>query len=131
MLTNVKPSRSKASDNVVIDLDSLVLEPFSFKLNGVVHQIKPISTEQFFKITNYLARLNNFQKEIKETGKIEQADILLTYNQLFVEACDTLTAEDITGMEIPQRAALLELIIDVVKGRAHVDYEKKNSKIVN
>lgn len=123
MKFGLKPGRSQIQDtDLISDLDALVEKPIAFRLFGKNHVIKPITTEDFFKVTNALNSLD----EMKRTGTYTEGDLIDSYAELFCSVCDTITKEDIrTKMAQPQIVALLALIIDAITGKAHQDIEKK------
>lgn len=119
--------RSKSSKDVdiVSDLDALIAKPVAFRFNGKVHAIKPISVVEFYKYANALAALNSLRDK-----KCTTEDLVEAYINIFSAVCDTITEKDVNNMTQAQAAALFQLTIDAVYGKAQIDImqdEKKKS----
>ena len=126
-LFHVKPSRPERpeSEDIVSDLDALVAKPVAFKLGGKIRQIKPVTTLQFFTIVNQLSQLENVRTAPDVTGE----KLLNIYHQLFSSVCDDFTLADVEDMTQAQCAGLMQLIMDVVTGRAQAEVEKKKIQV--
>ncbi len=120
-LFSLRPTRQEFKDaDIVSDLDKLISEPTAFRFQGRTHLIKPITTEDFFKLSNALARLD----ALKEAKNVQASDLIDAYTQLVTNACDTINRADVESMTQAQVGALFQLILDVITGRVHA--EKKN-----
>lgn len=115
-------AKAKQGPDLVADLDSLVNESFHFKLHGKIHTIDPVSTIEFFKFANALARVEGLKTAEKVTGN----ELIDSYYNLASSICHTITREDIERMTQQQAGAFLQLLMDVSMGR--VD-EKKKTKL--
>lgn len=125
-LFHVKQSRPERPDtDIVSDLDALVAKPIAFKLGGKIRQIKPVTTIQFFTIVNRLAELEAIRTSPDVTGE----KLLGIYHELFSAVCDDFTKEDVEEMTQAQCAGLMQLIMDVVTGKAHAEIEKKKNEV--
>jgi len=121
----MKPARQQKLDpsKVIVDLDALVSEPQTFKWAGKVHVIKPITVETFFKVTQNIAKLD----QLRDPSTLTQEMFVNAYTDVFSSVCDTISSKDVETMTIPQRGALLQYILDCIKGQTQTqDYEKKN-----
>lgn len=111
---------------VVSDLDRLIREPVSFRLHGRVHEIKPITTEQFLKLADGLGKLDELKARAMRGERIDERELVEKYHSLFRIACDSLTKEDFMKMQHSQRSALFQIILRACDGTAHIEAEKKN-----
>ena len=122
MFGRLRPSRSQANEvKVVVDLDRLVSESVGFMLHGTVRRIKPITQEQFFFVINELAALDSMRLGKEYTLE----DLRKAYLSLFKKACEPIDDNDLKRMTDSQIAALVQQIVDCVRGRAQVSAEKK------
>lgn len=135
-LFQFRPSREAAEAKqrelerspLLADLDKLVSDPQVFRWDGRRHEIKPITVENFTKITAALSRIQNLTTEQSDNGD----EIFDAYVALFSLVCDSIGREEVKRMEIPQRGALLQLILDCIRGRAQADNqgtEKKKTQV--
>lgn len=118
------PARS--STDVVTDLDAIISESVSFRFNGKIHQIRPISLESFLKFSNAETKL---MAGLKDEAILKSPKELATrYFEMISSVCDSITLEDIQGMEQAQVAALFQLVLDVVTGQVDMGEGKKKRK---
>lgn len=116
-----KPARAKAwmtsgSDNVVADLDAITQDTVNFKLNGKIHEIKPLSTKEFLVYTNALSKL----WELKEKDVVGPDELIDKYYDMVYSIVPSITKEDIGSMNQQKIGALFQLILDTVSGRTQV-----------
>jgi len=123
------PARSKHTAELVADFDALSSEPISFRLNGKIHQIKPINTAEFFKYANAYAKLMQMLDEKRTT--IHPRELIERYFEVFSSVCDSITMADIENSNNAQMAGLFQLIIDTVSGRSQADQKKTLQKMVS
>lgn len=125
-----KPARSKAwmtsgSDNVIADLDAIIQDTVSFKLNGKIHEIKPLSTKDFLIYTNALSKV----WELKDKEIIKPDDLIEKYYDMVSSVVPSIKRTDIETMNQQQVGALFQLILDTVTGKAQArasqDAQKK------
>ena len=127
-LFRLKPTRSAHTDDteIVSDLDALVAKPIAFKWGGEKYTIRPFTTEQFFKFSQ---SLNELDKLAKQKGQSDTSVLLdewvSAYVKMFRVACPEITREDVEEMTQGQVAALFNLILECVAGKAQADIEKK------
>jgi hypothetical protein len=120
------PTRTKQTAPIT-DLDAIVAETVSFKYRGKVHQLKPMSLEQFLKFTNAQSEL---LASVNEDRLLTAKDLAEKYLGVISSVCDTITLDDILAMEQVQVAALYQLVIDLVTGQVDLgDSKKKREKI--
>jgi len=105
-------SRSK---EIFTDLDALQVEDSWFKYMGRSWRIRPITTLNFFRFSNGVANIQELLKKSEAQITIEQVD--KAYVDLFTSCIDEMTAEDVLKMNMLQRAALMNLVVDHVQGR--------------
>jgi len=130
-ILNLKPSRRKYAPDtpVMMDLDALIAKPQTFRWQGQVYAVKPITTETFFRVVNQIAVVQKFGNAT--TSKDPDA-FYRAYADLFETCIDGIGYEEVRRMQVSQIAALLQYVIDVVQGRteearAGTVGEKKNT----
>lgn len=107
---------------VLSDLDELISRSVGFRFQGKLYEIKPLDLEEFFIVSNSLAKLDDLRtKKIKD-----EVTLLNAYQELF----DGIVTPhlDVKKMRYYQVAALFNLILECIMGKAQVDYEKKTLK---
>lgn len=124
-LSFIKKKHTDIVVEVVSDLDRLISKPVGFRLLGRVHAIKPMSTEQFLVVSNELGKIDSLIRRARESG-VSSDYAVDRYFKLFSACIDTITKEDLNKMTYPQIAALFQLILNCVNGKAQVEEEKKN-----
>lgn len=118
-----KVAQSHSDARVFADLDALIAEPVAFRFNGETHLIKPVSTKEFFKLTNALARLD----ELRNAKTVKKDELVEAYSALISGACDTIGRKEVETMTQAQVGALFQLILDCITGKIYArDEEKKN-----
>ena len=122
------PTRTKHTAELVADFDAMTTDPVAFKLNGKIHEIKPISTGEFFAYANAYAKLMAMLDEKKLT--INPGELIERYFELFYSVCPSITIEDIKNSNNAQVAGLYQLIIDTVTGRTHADQKKTHQRMM-
>jgi hypothetical protein len=120
-------SRSKEQEAgiVVRDFDKLVAQPVSFKLHGKVHTLNPVTVQEFWAFTEAMIKIQNLSTK----PDVSVADLTEAYLSIFKSACPTITLKDVENMTQPQVAALLQFVVDTIKGASQVedyDPQKKN-----
>lgn len=120
-------SAPKSQAKVIADLDALISEPIAFKFGGRVHLIQPIQTSEFFVITNKLAKMDL----LRAKSEISKEELLKAYEDVICSACKTIKPKDIASMTQTQLAAIFQLILDCLTGKAYIESEdeKKNSQM--
>lgn len=109
------------------DLDALVAEPVRFRYGGKIHELKPMSLEQFLRFSNAQSAL---MSSVNEDGPMTARALAEKYHRVISSVCDTISLEDIMGMEQVQVAALYQLVIDLVTGQVQTgDSKKKRRKL--
>lgn len=126
-LFSIKPKNfvQPSAASIVSDLDALIAEPISFRLHGEIHSINPISTIELLRFTNAFARL----KVLNETsGTLSVDDLIGAYTEVISSVCPSITRKHIESMTQSQIAALFQLVLDSVMGKAHVAPEQSDDK---
>ena len=114
IFSKLQPTRQAAAPSgVVADLDAMLSEAVGFKLHGKMHVIRPLTVEQFMKLTNKMAEIY----DLKNKTGIEPSEIVDLYYSTVSIASKTVTREDISNMNTQQVTALLELIIETITGK--------------
>lgn len=127
-LFSLQAKRKQQSEaTLVSDLDAMVAKPVAFRLHGRIHEIKPISLEEFYKFANAWTTVLNW----KDSDGISPKEYLKGLTELFQSVCDSITEDDVLRLTQAQAGALFQLIIESVTGKAQVepvvsDGEKKN-----
>ena len=117
---------SKKDYELISDLDSILSEPISFKLHGRVRVIRPVSTEEFLRFSNALAKLYDLQ----EKSGVTPEELISRYFDLAKSIIEDISRKDIEDMAQVQIAGLFALLMDVVTGKAHADNEKKKKELL-
>lgn len=122
------PARTQALDiGPVADLDAIVADPIPFRFKGKIHVLKPIALDDFLKFTNAQAEL---LRAANDEVKLSAKELATKYHRLFASVCETISLDDVLGMEQVQIAALYQLIIDMTTGQVDMgDGKKKRAKI--
>ena len=110
----------------VLDLDELIEEPVKFRLLGIDRIIKPLTSENFFKVTNAFSKIQNSESK---TPKLLAAE----YFDIFNSCVEPITMSDVNGMTQAQIAALIIMIVRRIQGESVEslsDIEEKK-KIIN
>ena len=107
---------------LVCDLDAILTETVGFKFDGVIYEIPPISLEKFILAVQGLAVLDS----LKQKKELNGTELLDAYESLFRLVCPKLTRKIIQDMGHQRIGALLNLIIEVIMGKATLTLEKKN-----
>lgn len=110
----------------VTDLDAIVAESVHFRFKGKLHEIKPVTLEEFLKFSNAQAAL--MDKIKSDDSKLTPDKLVQQYHQVISAVCDSITVEDIKGMEQVQVAALYQLVIDQVTGQVKASDGQKKSR---
>lgn len=113
------PTRDE--NQLIADLDALIEESVSFKLHGHYHEIRGISTIEFLKFSEKLAKLNLLRDDTK---KITGQELIHSYYEVINSICSTITYEDIEKCTYAQIGALFQIIIDKTTGRLTDDKKK-------
>lgn len=110
---------------VFADLDSLVTTRVPFRFNGKAHYIKPLSVVEFAEAVNALAAIDLAIK--KET--LSNDEVMNAYEGIFKVVIEgqTIRRKEIESMNASQVAALYNLVLECIMGKAQVQLEKKNS----
>lgn len=120
-----KPQVEQKPAILMRDLDKLVAEKVSFKLHGKVHVMNPVTVLEFWKFSEAMAQIQLLA--IQEGVTIDS--LTEGYLGLFHAVCPSITLEDVKNMTQPQIGALLQFVVDTIKGASQVeDYsvQKKN-----
>lgn len=122
-------SRSKQKEPLIVrDLDKLVAEPVSFKLHGKVHVMRPVTVQEFWAFTESMTHIQN----LSQKNDVTSGDLVQAYAGIFQSVCPTITAKDVENMTQPQVGALLQFVIDTIKGASQLeDYDLKKKPTVN
>lgn len=117
MRTKLRPTREDAKEKVEVyaNLDKLIEEPLRFTLNEFVHELKPVTTEEFYKLVNSLVQFNEMSK--KEGVKSEE--VIDAFTGIFSSICSTITRKDVAKMNKIQIGALYQLVMNHAYGRSH------------
>lgn len=113
---------------IVRDLDKLVAEPVSFKLHGKVHTLNPVTVEEFWKFSEAMTKMN----ELTKRDGVTIEEVKLGYLTIFQALCPTITEQDVSNMTQPQVGALLQFVVDTIRGESQLedyDAQKKNPQI--
>lgn len=110
-----KAARDSANQAVDTDLDALLSEEVTFRFNGRVHKIKPISLAEFLKWTQAHTSLMDSIKSDQEI--ITPKMLAEKYHEVISAVCDSITVADVESMEQAQIAALYQLVIDKMTGQ--------------
>lgn len=108
---------------VVADLDKILTTTIAFNLHGKIRKIKPFTTEMFFKYTRDLGELMSVTQE-----KTTPQELIDKYFNLFADIVDPIERKDIEDCTQQQIAALFDLVVNSVTGKAHQEDGKDVKK---
>ena len=121
-LNRFLPARQKnrpvVQSEMVADLDAILTHSVEFQLLGKRYIVAPLTTEQFFHLTNEYAHLMNMKNEKDKTA----SEIIDVYHRFVSVAVPSITREVIGEMTQQQVGGLLQIIIGLVTGEI---YSKK------
>ncbi len=106
---------------VVYDVDKIHSRTTVFRLHGKEHQIKPLTTAQFFE---YITAYNNF-RTLGEKEKVSAEDLKNSYFDVFNTVCDSITRKDVEDCSQQQAAVLFGVILEAITGKENTDEAKK------
>lgn len=118
--------QAKRENDPVVDLDAIVAEPVHFRLRGKIHTLKPLALDEFLKFTN---AQNALMESLKDDQKLDAKTLAERYLGVISSVCDTITIDDLMGMEQVQVAALYQLVIDMVTGQTDFDGSGKKKRL--
>lgn len=120
-----KPARQEIPSDIkmIVDLDRLISEPVGFRFRGRVHQIKPLTNAQFFRVINDFTQLQWLAKQ----EKVDHQQVIGGYAKIFQTCCPTISNNDVASMTPSQMAALFQQIHDIVTGKAFSPDEEKKT----
>lgn len=130
-LMNFLPARARAKkqeDGPIADLDEIIAKPVPFRFNGRIHQLDPITTEDFLLFSNAQAELMRVMQD--KENPVSAKELAKKIHRVFHSVCKTINLEDVENMQQAQIAALYQLVLDMVMGQ--VDFgegKKKRAKI--
>lgn len=113
MRIRVKPTRDDVE--VYANLDKLIAEPLKFELFGKVRRLKPVTTEEFYKLVNALVTFNDLTAQTDTTPD----QVIDKISDVFCSICDDITREDVSKMNRIQIGALYSLIMEHAYGKSH------------
>jgi len=120
MLSSLFGKKKKAeAPAIVADLDQIVAKPVGFRLGGKTHTINPISTKEFWTLSNALVEL----WALRDAKEVTPDELIDKYHGLVATVCPSIKRSDIEGMTQAQVAALYQLIMDAATGRAQAAQE--------
>lgn len=122
-MRNVLRREPAQSTTVIRDLDKIHSETVSFRLNGKVHKIKPLTQLEFFQ---YVEAYNAFIK-LAELETLNQAALDEGFYNVFRAAVSTISKDDVVNSTRQQSAALFGLIMETVTGKPQ-DIERNDLK---
>lgn len=124
MLELFRPARpsSHGDTQVVSDLDAICVKPVAIQWQGRTHVLKPITTAEFLRASEAMAKMDALTKKDKDQIKLDE--LVDAYANVIASVCDTITRKDVLKMSQAQVGALIQVIIDHVTGRIHA--EKKS-----
>lgn len=124
-----KKQKPKARDlsGPVVDLDAISRDPVHFQFQGAVHEIRPITVEEFLNFTNANAR---FIERLKSSESMTGEELIAAYAQVIGTVCSSIGEKEIAAMEQAQVAALYQLVIDTVTGHVKTgEAQKKRAQL--
>lgn len=114
------------SSRVVVDLDRILVEAVSFQFDGRVYEIKPLTTAEFLKVSQRLAVMDS----LRVKKQITDQELIDAYAAFFNSMCHAITKKTVAKMTPQQAAALFQLMVDCVTGKAYSDPDTEKKKPV-
>lgn len=125
MFGRFRPARDNGNEvKVIVDLDRLISQSVGFMLHGKVRRVKPMTMDTFLFVTNELAALD----VLRQQKTHDYVGLRKAYAKLIKRACEPISDHEIKLMTDPQIAALIQHIIDCVRGNGQMSAEKKTPK---
>lgn len=118
----------KVSDlEVVSDLDSIVSKSVGFRFEGRIHEIKPLSVQEFIYAANALAACDDLLARSKKGERMTEDMLLDAYAGVFAVMTESIDRDCVARMTIAQVGALYSLVLECVMGKAVFHAEKKST----
>lgn len=108
---------------IITDLDAILTRTVGFRFNGRIYQIKPLTLEQFALATNALAGIDLLRRETH----IDSDQLIDAYANLFEVVCPEIGRKDIQEMGVQRVAALYQLVVEIIVGKAEIEAQKKST----
>lgn len=115
--------KPKEQTEVICDLDAILSKTVAFKYNGKIYEIPPLTFQEFIRATNALAEIDILRKK----EGLDEAQVLSAYDKIFSIVCPSFDRVILNTMGNQQIAALFNLVIEVIMGKATLEVEKKNT----
>ncbi len=113
----------RAEVEVVTDLDAILTREVAFRFQGRTYLIPPMPVSQFLQATGALAKCDLLRKK-EEVSKDELLD---AYHAVFQAVVKGGVKRDVLEkMSVQQIAALYNLVLEQIMGKAFLDGEKKS-----
>lgn len=117
--------RLKAGEvEMVADIDAIRMKPLAFRLFKDVHVIEPMDMSKFMEVMVAMEALHSLNGKSPTVEQLHDA-----YDRLFSVACPTVTREVITRMSHIQIGQVVNLLMEYLAGKAHVNAEKKSPRL--
>lgn len=124
-----KISQETKDIEVYADLDKLIDEGIHVKFRDKIHYLKPLRTEEYYALSNALAKLWSLQ------GKKDfpPSDVTEGYFNIIHSVCETITLEDVKQATRAQLSGLYTCVMDHAYGRTQnqEDFQKKTLQMEN
>lgn len=110
-------------DKVDIDLDIILREKRSIKLNGKIIEVEIPDLETFFKLSKVSSDLKNIQEQTEKDGMTEDAavEILEKFNKVFYELFPNLSDENLM---LEQKLALINFVSKLAMPKDTTELQK-------
>jgi hypothetical protein len=123
----IRPARNKAEEAMVVsNLDRLISNPVGVILHGKKRIIKQMTTNHFLVVSRELHELDMLRRRSESNEVLDEKEVAQKHCDLFKSCVEPFDSYDMDKMTYPQIAALFQVILDCVGGKAQVVEEKKN-----
>lgn len=120
-----KKAQARIKDaEIIADFDALVTQPVYFSVLGTKHEIAPLDFETFLKAMNACAALDL----LRVRTDVKDSELLKAYKNVFEVMCPSVL-EDFHKLQHSQIAGIMNLVIEMVMGKAQVEAEKKSRQM--
>lgn len=129
----LRPARTQALDSVKIlsDFDSMVTEEVGFKFMGKIHILKPVSVENFMRITIAYRKLIDMLQKRSQGEALTDKEVFQRYYDLIHPIVPTIQIDQIESMTLVMLNNLVNLVLRQISGDPTLyDSDQKKNPLI-
>lgn len=116
----IMPTRDAHQEvRMIADLDDLIGDPIGFKFNGKGYLLRPVSTENYLRISKAYEKV---MKGLNDRSDHTIEEIQKCYHEFFSSVCPELSLQDVQSMTIQQMTQLIGLLMCHITGQTTNEY---------